>query len=138
MPTLEEMAAATAAHTEALKPVIRQFAADGITGLGGIARALNDAKHPAIRGGLWTPAQVSRLLLRFGTILMPNRAQRAEATRAHAEALRPVVAEIIDSGITSLTGVAEELNARNVKAVEGGRWIPAQVSRLLLRLGFMR
>lgn len=65
MATLEEKAAVTAAHTEALKPVIRQLAADGVTGLGSISRALNDAGHPAIQGGLWTPAQVSRLLLRL-------------------------------------------------------------------------
>jgi hypothetical protein len=68
---------------------------------------------------------------------MPTRAQRAEASRAHAEALRPVIAEIIASGVTTLTGVSDDLNARDIRAVEGGRWVPAQVSRLLQRLGFI-
>jgi hypothetical protein len=69
---------------------------------------------------------------------MPTRAERVEVIHAHAEALRPTVAEIIASGATTLTGISNELNARNIRAVEGGQWVPAQVSRLLQRLGFMR
>ena len=69
---------------------------------------------------------------------MPNRAQRAATVRAYAEALRPVVVEIIQAGVTTLTGISAELNARGIRAVEGGHWVPAQVSTLLLRLGFIR
>lgn len=69
---------------------------------------------------------------------MPTHAQRVEAIRAHAEALRPVIAEIIAAGVTTLTGISNELNARNIRAVEGGQWVPAQVSKLLLRLGIIR
>lgn len=68
---------------------------------------------------------------------MTTRAERAESTRAHAESLRPVIVEIIASGVTTLTGVSNDLNAQNIRAVEGGRWVPAQVSRLLQRLGFI-
>ena len=70
--------------------------------------------------------------------LMPNRAQRAETVRAHAETLRPVIAEIIGTGVTTLTGISAELNARGIRAAEGGYWVPAQVSTLLLRLGLIR
>ena len=69
---------------------------------------------------------------------MPTRAERVEAIRAHAEELRPVITEIIASGVTTLTGIGAELNARHIRAVKGGKWVPAQVSRLLQRLGFMR
>lgn len=66
-----------------------------------------------------------------------TRAERAEAIRVHTEALRPVVFEIIALGITTVTGIANELNAQNIGAAEGGRWVPAQVSALLRRLGIM-
>ena len=69
---------------------------------------------------------------------MPNRAQRAEAVRAHAEALRPVIAEIMASGVVTLTSISLELNVRSLPAAEGGKWCPAQVSTLLLRLGIIR
>lgn len=69
---------------------------------------------------------------------MPNRAQRTAAVRAHAEALRPVVAEIIASGATTVTKIAAELNSRGIPAAEGGQWVAAQVTTLLLRLGLMR
>lgn len=66
MATRAEKAAATTAHTEALRLVIQKFVADGITGSAGIARALNDGGYPAIQGGLWVSAQVGILLQRLG------------------------------------------------------------------------
>lgn len=69
---------------------------------------------------------------------MPTRAQRIETIRTHAEALRPVIANLMASGVTTLTGISAELNARDIRAVEGGQWVPAQVSRLLQRLGFIQ
>lgn len=66
MATHQEIAAASMAHAQALAPFIRRLAAEGITGTTRIARALNDAGHPAIRGGLWTSAQVGILLQRLG------------------------------------------------------------------------
>lgn len=65
---------------------------------------------------------------------MPTRAQRVEVIRAHAEALRPVIAEIIASGVTTLTGISNELNLRGIKATKGGIWFPLQISILLRRL----
>ena len=69
---------------------------------------------------------------------MPNQAQRAEAIRAHLEAMRPVIAELIASGVSTVTKISNELNARNIRAFEGGAWAPSQVSHLMRRLGFSR
>ncbi|RZI68405.1 MAG: hypothetical protein EOP13_25150 [Pseudomonas sp.] len=65
MSTRAEKAAATMAHARELEPVIQKLVAAGITGLSGIARALNDGGYPAIQGGLWVPAQVDILLQRL-------------------------------------------------------------------------
>jgi hypothetical protein len=77
MATREESAAATTAHARALGPVIQKLAAAGIIGLAPIARALNDAGHLAIQGGLWTPTQVDILLQRLKTSPLPPPTGRA-------------------------------------------------------------
>ena len=66
MATRAEKAATAAAHAKALRPVIQNLATNGITSLSGIARALNNGGHFAIRGGFWTPSQVNVLLQRLG------------------------------------------------------------------------
>ncbi|MDN3568661.1 hypothetical protein QWZ14_30165 [Paeniroseomonas aquatica] len=65
MATRQEIAVASMAHAKALEPLIRKLVVEGITGTTHIARALNDAGYPAIRGGLWTSAQVGILLHRL-------------------------------------------------------------------------
>jgi hypothetical protein len=62
-----------------------------------------------------------------------------EIRRAHADQraadLAPVIAELRASGVTSLHGIANELNRRGIPTVAGpGRWYHTQVRRLLARL----
>jgi hypothetical protein len=67
----------------------------------------------------------------------PSIADKARTARAVAQAvhLAPIIAELQASGITSLTGIAEALNARAVPTPAGSRhWHAAQVARLLKRL----
>ena len=60
-------------------------------------------------------------------------AKKLAANRA-ALAVEPVIDEIRNGGVTSLGGIARELNARGVDAVRGGQWSAVQVQRLLARL----
>jgi DNA invertase Pin-like site-specific DNA recombinase len=64
----------------------------------------------------------------------------AEGTRRAADAfaarVRPVIEDIRASGITTLEGIAAELNARGILTARGdGRWYAGTVKRLLARLG---
>ncbi len=67
----------------------------------------------------------------------PSIADKARTARAVANAvdLAPIVAELRAAGITSLNGIAEELNRRGVSTPAGNRhWHAVQVARLLKRL----
>lgn len=54
---------------------------------------------------------------------------------AHAEDLRPVLADLAGEGITSLGGIAKELNHRGIQTPRGGAWYKTSVANLLARLG---
>jgi DNA invertase Pin-like site-specific DNA recombinase len=45
----------------------------------------------------------------------------------------PIIAEIRNSGVTTLKGIADALNNRGVQTARGGRWDPTTVKRLLAR-----
>jgi DNA invertase Pin-like site-specific DNA recombinase len=47
--------------------------------------------------------------------------------------VRPVIESIINSGITTLQGIADALNARGIPTARGNRWDPTTVRRILLR-----
>jgi hypothetical protein len=53
---------------------------------------------------------------------------KAEATKA---IVRPVIAEIRATGITTLRAIAAALNDRGVAAPRGGEWSATQVARVL-------
>jgi hypothetical protein len=143
MATRAEKAAATAAHTLALEPVIEKLAAAGITGLAGIARALNIAGHPALQGGKWRPTQVDFLLQRLGIALKPSTlstksastARRLAEVRALADARARIIAEIREGGVTSFAEIARRMNARGITTRDGNVWDGMQVRRIVLRLG---
>lgn len=61
------------------------------------------------------------------------KAVKAKATE-HAESLRKVIEDIRTAGITSLNGMAEELNQRRIATPRGGKWYAASVARCLARL----
>ncbi|WP_394729968.1 hypothetical protein [Altererythrobacter sp. GH1-8] len=52
-----------------------------------------------------------------------------------AEGLRGFVEDIRESGVTSLAGIAGELNARHMRTARDGRWHASSVRNLLGRLG---
>lgn len=52
---------------------------------------------------------------------------------AFARNVLPVIESIKRQGITTMTGIAAELNSRNVQTARGGRWEAMQVSRILKR-----
>ena len=51
-----------------------------------------------------------------------------------AQGLNWIVEDITRSGVTTVRGIAEELNRRGVHAPRGDVWHPTAVSRLLSRL----
>jgi len=59
-------------------------------------------------------------------------ANRAAADQFATNVL-PVVREIQDAGVTSLSGIATALNARGVRTARGGTWHSSTVRNLLLR-----
>jgi hypothetical protein len=67
--------------------------------------------------------------------------QREQSLLTKAEAMqrvefRPIFQEIVSSGISSATAIAQELNRRGVKAAQpGSRWHSQSVIRVLRRLG---
>jgi hypothetical protein len=55
---------------------------------------------------------------------------------AIAADLAPIIAQLRENGITSLNGIAAALNECRVPTpARGNHWHPAQVSRVLMRLG---
>ena len=46
-----------------------------------------------------------------------------------------VISDIRAAGVSSLTGIAAELNSRGITGPRGGRWQAAQVRRIELRIG---
>ena len=53
---------------------------------------------------------------------------------AYAADLKPIIQDITASGIVSLAGIANELNARQIKTVRNGEWHKATVANLLARI----
>ena len=53
------------ARAAELAPVIGDLRSEGVTSLGGLARALTERGIPAARGGAWSPMQVKRVLERL-------------------------------------------------------------------------
>jgi hypothetical protein len=67
----------------------------------------------------------------------PNAADKARVARAVAKAtdIAPIIAELQAAGVTTLRGIADELNRRGVPTATGrGQWQPVQVSRVLRRM----
>jgi len=51
----------------------------------------------------------------------------------HARDILPVIEDIRASGITSLDGIAAELNCRGILTARNGAWFPSTVKPLLAR-----
>jgi hypothetical protein len=59
------------------------------------------------------------------------RAARRLSARQAAANLMPVIDAVRATGIRSLDGIAEALNARGIKSPRGGRWYAAGVRRMI-------
>jgi DNA invertase Pin-like site-specific DNA recombinase len=57
------------------------------------------------------------------------------AADQHADNLRPVIEQLRQEGVTSLGGIADELNEREMRTPRGGQWYKTSVRNLLTRLG---
>jgi DNA invertase Pin-like site-specific DNA recombinase len=72
------------------------------------------------------------------TNLAVARAAAAEARRAQgqqsAELVRPHIEELRRSGVTTLRGLADALNTRQVPSPAAGAWHPASVQRMVKRI----
>jgi DNA invertase Pin-like site-specific DNA recombinase len=60
------------------------------------------------------------------------KALKAGADR-HAQEILPIIEDIKAAGITSLRGLATELNARGILTARGGQWYPTTVHNLMAR-----
>jgi DNA invertase Pin-like site-specific DNA recombinase len=58
-----------------------------------------------------------------------------ERADQHAKDILPVIDDIRAAGITTLEGIAAELNARGILTARRGAWYPSTVKRLLARSG---
>jgi DNA invertase Pin-like site-specific DNA recombinase len=63
-----------------------------------------------------------------------GRAVRQSKATAFAVDIAPTIAEIQQTGITSLAGIAIELTQRGIPAARGGLWTATQVGRIFARL----
>jgi hypothetical protein len=61
-------------------------------------------------------------------------AERTRQANKRAAEVAIVVDEICRSGVLTLSGIARELNRRELRGYQGGRWSATAVSRLLRRL----
>jgi hypothetical protein len=59
------------------------------------------------------------------------RAVRQERAKRRAADLAPIIAGIRAKGVTSLRGIAAELNEREIPTAQGGTWPAVQVQRVL-------
>jgi DNA invertase Pin-like site-specific DNA recombinase len=81
-------------------------------------------------------AQAKARGVKLGGENVQSRLNQARA-REDAEALKPILRDIIDGTGMNTNAIARELNSRRVPtATKSGKWYPTQVIRLLRRLGF--
>lgn len=83
---------------------------------------------------------------RLGWSIEGRRGEQAQASRRGADSGRfradafaanvvPIVESIRTSGISTLAGIADALNARGIKTARGGRWHPMTVRNVMQRMG---
>lgn len=63
-----------------------------------------------------------------------SREKRAANANAFARSMAPIVQGLQAAGVTSLNGIAGELNARHIKTARGGQWHASTVHNLLKRI----
>jgi len=66
-----------------------------------------------------------------------GRAVQVDEAKRFAANLMPIVEAIRASGVTTLAGLADALNARGVRSRRGGRWHISAVQNLIARAGLL-
>ena len=108
--------------------------------------AMAVVKDTLAREGQWTARRSGRVIDRLGN---PNGAAALQGKRtyghataariakadAHAATVRPMVEAIRAEGVTTLQGIAAELDRRGVLCARGGSYDATRVRRLLARTG---
>jgi DNA invertase Pin-like site-specific DNA recombinase len=83
-------------------------------------------------------ARARGMILGNRTNLAEARAMAAETAREGASLraanVMPIITQIEASGITTLRGIADELNTRRVPTARGGEWFPSSVSNVMRRM----
>ena len=121
----------------ALAPTIRELMAAGFVSQQALTDELNRRGIPAALGGRWHRTSVGKILMRVGLITkgsVNNGLANKKAADARAKALASTIRALQAKGLTSLSAITRELNAREIPSPQGGRWHPSGVSRLLPRL----
>ena len=93
--------------------------------------ALAVAKARGVKLGNPNGAAALRRAGKGGAPLRETVTRNAEA---HARDLAPVLEELRSQGVTSLRGIAAELNERGMLTRRGGRWHVSNVRNLLHRV----
>lgn len=112
-----------AALAEQERRVISKRTKDALAGLK--ARGVTKMGKPVTKLGNPT---------NLGTAQKLGAASNAKGADVFAANVLPVVESVRKSGVTTLTGIAEALNARGIRTARGGGWYPATVANLLKRL----
>lgn len=94
--------------------------------------ALRAAKAAGRKLGNPNGAQALRMAGKGNAAAVEQVKARADS---YARDLAPVIAHIRASGVTSLGGIAAELNARHIQTRRGGQWHASGVANVLARIG---
>ena len=92
--------------------------------------ALAAAKRRGVKlGGFRAGAKLTATARQAGVKANQERAE------ARAADLAPIIRELQATSITSLRGIADELNRRGIRTPRGKQWLAGSVSQLLTRIG---
>ena len=130
---------AAGSRAPALVPTVRKLKAKGYVTHQALAEKLNQRGIPAPQGGRWHLTTVIGMLARLGLIALGNgrsnsRLAAKRAADARAEALAATIRKLRKAGFVSVSGIARELNERQVPPARGSKWHRSTVRRLLQRL----
>jgi|SaaInlStandDraft_3_1057020.scaffolds.fasta_scaffold71276_1 DNA invertase Pin-like site-specific DNA recombinase len=97
-----------------------------------VKEALKQAK---LRGTKLGTAGIDNLTIE-GTKkgIVNSRLARSKKADNFAHRIAPIIQNIKDGGTTTLKGIAESLNDRNIRTARSGLWTGPQVNRIILRL----
>jgi hypothetical protein len=127
-------------RARALASTLREIQAVGFISRRALADELNRKGVPTARGGRWHRTTVERVLKRLGLLVwgvgarINNGQAKKHAADRRAKVLAPTIAKLHKAGFVSISAITRELRKQEIATAQGGKWHPAGVKRLLLRL----